>query len=100
MMEMDPRVFVIGQGVWSPWYVGATMQDLDKRFGRERVIDSPVSESATTGVAIGAALAGLRPVVIHPRLDFMLLAVDQIVNEAANWCYMFGGRAPVPIVIR
>ena len=100
MMERDPSVFIIGQGVWSPWYVGTTMQDLDKRFGRERVIDSPVSENATTGVAIGAALAGLRPVVIHPRVDFMVLAVDQLVNEAANWCYMFGGRSPVPMVIR
>ena len=99
-MEHDPRVFVIGQGVWSPWYVGASMKDLDKQFGRERVIDSPVSENATTGVAIGAALAGMRPVVIHPRVDFMLLAIDQLVNEAANWSYMFGGRASVPIVIR
>lgn len=100
MMERDPRVFVIGQGVWSPWYVGTSMQDLDRQFGRERVIDSPVSENATTGVGIGAALAGMRPVVIHPRVDFMLLAVDQLVNEAANWCYMFGGQVSVPIVIR
>lgn len=100
MLERDPRVFVIGQGVWSPWYVGTSMRDLDKEFGRERVIDSPVSENATTGVGIGAALAGMRPIVIHPRVDFMVLAVDQIVNEAANWSYMFGGRARVPIVIR
>lgn len=100
MMEHDPRVFIIGQGVWSPWYVGTSMQDLDKQFGRDRVIDSPVSENATTGVGIGAALAGMRPVVIHPRVDFMVLAVDQIVNEAANWCYMFGGQVSVPVVIR
>ncbi len=100
MLQRDPRVFVIGQGVWSPWYVGTSMRDLDKDFGRERIIDSPVSENATTGAAIGAALAGMRPIVIHPRMDFMVLAVDQIVNEAANWSYMFGGRAHVPIVIR
>lgn len=100
MMELDPRVFVIGQGVWSPWYVGTSMHDLDKQFGRGRVIDSPVSENATTGVGIGAALVGMRPVIIHPRADFMVLAVDQLVNEAANWCYMFGGRVRVPIVIR
>lgn len=100
MLERDPRVFMIGQGIWSPWYVGTSMQDLDKEFGQERVIDSPISENATTGVAIGAALAGLRPVVIHPRVDFMILAMDQTVNEAANWCYMFGGRAHVPVVIR
>ncbi len=100
MLARDPRVFVIGQGVWSPWYVGTSMKDLDKEFGRDRIIDSPVSENATTGVAIGAALAGMRPIAIHPRLDFMVLAVDQIVNEAANWAYMFGGRGGVPVVIR
>ncbi|PYN92950.1 MAG: alpha-ketoacid dehydrogenase subunit beta [Candidatus Rokuibacteriota bacterium] len=96
----DPDVFAIGQGVWSPWYVGSSMKDLDREFGRDRVIDSPVSESATTGAAIGAALAGMRVVVIHPRMDFMLLAVDQIVNQAANWSYMCGGRVSVPVTIR
>ena len=100
MLDSDPRVFVIGQGLWSPWYVGASMTDMDKEFGRDRVIDSPVSENATTGAAIGAALAGMRPVVVHPRMDFMVLAADQIVNEAANWTYMFGGKVNVPLVIR
>jgi pyruvate dehydrogenase E1 component beta subunit len=100
LLERDERVFMIGQGVWSPWYVGTSMADLDKCFGRERVIDSPVSESATTGAALGAALAGMRPVVIHPRMDFMLLAVDQIVTQAANWFYMSGGRVCAPITIR
>ena len=100
MLASDPRVFVIGQGLWSPWYVGASMTDLDKEFGRDRIIDSPVSENATTGAAIGAALAGMRPVVVHPRMDFMVLAADQIVNEAANWTYMFGGKVNVPLVIR
>lgn len=100
LLERDPRVFAIGQGLWSPWYVGTSMSDLDRDFGRHRVIDSPVSENAVTGAAIGAALAGMRPIVIHPRMDFMLLAADQIVNQAANWCYMFGGRASVPVTIR
>jgi pyruvate dehydrogenase E1 component beta subunit len=74
--------------------------DIDKQFGRERAIDSPVSENATTGAAVGAALAGMRPIVFHPRMDFMLLAVDPIVNQAAKWCYMFGGQVNVPLVIR
>jgi len=100
LLSSDPRVFVIGQGLWSPWYVGSSMKDIDVEFGRERIIDSPVSENATTGAAIGAALAGMRPIVVHPRMDFMLLAVDPIVNQAANWSYMFAGRAGVPIVIR
>ncbi len=100
MLASDPTVFVIGQGLWSPWYAGASLKDLDKEFGRERIIDSPVSENATTGAAIGAAIAGMRPIVFHPRMDFMLLAVDPIVNQAANWSYVFGGSMSVPLVIR
>src|ERR1041385_1613893 len=100
LLESDPRVFVIGQGLWSPWYVGTSMQDLDKVFGRERILDSPVCENATTGAAIGAALVGMRPIVVHPRMDFMLLAMDPIVNQAANWSYMFAGKSQVPVVIR
>lgn len=100
IMEKDGRVFIIGQGVKSPWYVGKTTEGLYDRFGGERVIDTPVSENAMTGVGTGAALAGLRPIVIHPRMDFMLYAVDQIVNEAANWQYMFGGALALPLVIR
>src|SRR5260370_10419790 len=100
LLASDPRVFVIGQGVWSPWYAGTSLQDMEKEFGRDRVIDSPVSKNATTAAAIGAALAGMRPIVFHPRMDFMLLAVDPIVNQAANWSYIFGGQINVPMVIR
>lgn len=100
LLASDPRVFVFGQGVWSPWYAGTSLKDLDKEFGRDRVIDSPVSENATTAAAVGAALAGMRPIVFHPRMDFMLLAVDPIINQAANWSYLFGARVPAPIVIR
>ncbi len=95
-----PEVFTIGQGLWSPWYVGNSMTDLDRKFGRERVIDTPVSELATTGAALGAALCGYRPVVVHPRIDFMLLAVDQIVTQAAKWRHMFGGMVNVPLTVR
>jgi pyruvate dehydrogenase E1 component beta subunit len=97
-MEADPSVVVIGQGVKSPWYVGATCRGLVERFGETRVFDTPVSENAVTGAAVGAALAGLRPVVVHPRMDFMLYAFDPIVNQAANWHYMSGGVASVPVV--
>jgi pyruvate/2-oxoglutarate/acetoin dehydrogenase E1 component len=99
MMASDDTVFLIGQGVKSPWYVGNTAQGLLKRFGERRVIDTPVSENAVTGAAVGAALAGMRPVVVHPRMDFMLYAMDPIINEAANWYYMNGGKASVPVVI-
>jgi pyruvate dehydrogenase E1 component beta subunit len=100
LLRTDPRVFLLGQGLWSPWYAGTSLKDIDKEFGRDRILDSPVSENATTGAAIGAAMAGMRPIVFHPRMDFMLLAVDPIVNQAANWAYMFDGQVPVPVVIR
>lgn len=94
------EVFAIGQGLWSPWYVGATMTDLDKEFGTDRVIDTPVSELATTGAAVGASLFGYRPIIIHPRMDFMVLATDQIVNQAAKWAHMLGGRASPAVTVR
>jgi len=99
MMAADPTVFLIGQGVKSPWYVGKTADGLLARFGEGRVIDTPVSENAVTGAAVGAAIAGMRPVVVHPRMDFMLYAFDPIINQAANWFYMNGGKRSVPMVI-
>ncbi|UCF55956.1 MAG: alpha-ketoacid dehydrogenase subunit beta, partial [Deltaproteobacteria bacterium] len=69
------------------------------KFGAERVIDTPVSENAITGTAVGSALVGMRPVVVHPRVDFMMYAMEPVINEAANWHYMFGGRLSVPVVI-
>lgn len=98
MMETDSSVFLIGQGVKSPWYVGNTASNLLERFGAARVIDTPVSENGITGAAVGAAIAGMKPVVVHPRLDFMFYAFDPIINEAANWHYMNGGKASVPVV--
>jgi pyruvate dehydrogenase E1 component beta subunit len=100
LLERYPEVFVLGQGLWSPWYVGNSMTDLDKRFGKHRVIDTPVSELATTGAGVGAALAGMRPIVIHPRLDFMLYAMDAIVNQAAKWSHMVGGQAHPAVTFR
>ncbi len=93
-------VFVIGQGLWSPWYVGSSMTDLDKKFGKQRVIDTPVSELACTGAAVGASLCGMRPIVVHPRIDFMLYAMDSVVNQAAKWSHMMGGQAHPAVTIR
>ena len=100
LLENHEEVFVIGQGLWSPWYVGNSMTDLDKQFGSNRVVDTPVSESACTGAAIGASLVGMKPIVVHPRMDFMMYAMDSIVNQAAKWSHMVGGQAHPAVTIR
>ena len=100
LLENYEEVFVIGQGLWSPWYVGNTMKDLDLKFGKERIIDTPVSESAVTGMAVGASLGKSKPIVVHPRIDFMLYAMDSIVNQAAKWSHMIGGQAHPGVTIR
>ena len=100
LLENHEEFFVIGQGLWSPWYVGETMKDLDKKYGKKRVIDTPVSELAVTGATIGAAITGFKPLVVHPRVDFMLLAVDQIVTQAAKWRHMFGNNSSAPATFR
>ncbi|MDD3101659.1 MAG: transketolase C-terminal domain-containing protein [Patescibacteria group bacterium] len=100
MMSKNKSVFVIGQGVKSPWYVGNTCRDLLKKFGPKMVMDTPISENVTTGVGIGAGMVNMKPIVIFPRMDFMMYALDPIINEAANWHYMFGGKANADVVIR
>lgn len=99
-MEKDPRVFIIGEGVPDPKGIFGTTTGLQKKYGRGRVMDMPVSENALTGVCLGAALRGLRPIMTHQRVDFSLYAFDQIVNAVSKWYYMFGGKTPVPLVIR
>jgi pyruvate dehydrogenase E1 component beta subunit len=98
IMSLDESVFIIGQGVKSPWYVGNTCKDLIQLFGEERIIDTPISENAMTGAGVGASLAGMKAIVMHPRIDFSLYAFDPIINQAANWSYMNGGRASAPVV--
>lgn len=99
-MEKDRSVINFGLGMDDPKRVFDTTTGLKEKFGSERVFDMPVAENGMTGVAIGASLNGLRPVMSHQRLDFFLLAMDQLVNNAAKWHYMFGGRRSVPITIR
>lgn len=98
--ELDPRVICFGLGVTDPKGIFGTTLGLEDRFGSRRVFDVPTSENALTGIGVGAALRGYRPVMVHQRLDFFLLAMDQLVNNAAKWFYMFGGQSPVPITIR
>lgn len=99
-MEADPNVVLIGEGVPDPKNIFATTAGLRERFGRQRVFDMPLAENGMTGIAIGAALAGLRPLMVHQRIDFMLLCMDQLINNAAKWRFMFAGQAQVPLVVR
>lgn len=100
IMQLDKSVFVIGEGVPDPKHIFGTTKGLLEKYGKRRVMDMPISESAVTGICIGAALQGMRPIMVHQRLDFALVALDQIINNAAKWHYMFGGQMKVPIVIR
>jgi len=99
-MAKDPRVFIIGLGAPDAAAIFGSTRGLAEKYGPKRVLDTPVAENAITGVAVGAALRGMRPVMTHIRLEFAMLSIDQIVNQAAKWHYMFGGQATVPLVIR
>lgn len=99
-MELDPNVFVFGLGVDDYKGIFGTTRAAFEKFGKDRVFDTPACEGALTGVAIGAALNGKRPVLVHARNDFMFLALDQIINNAAKWKYTYNGKSSVPFVTR
>lgn len=98
-LERDARVFLIGEGIDDPGGVFGTTVGLKERYG-DRVMDMPIAENAMTGVANGAAMTGMRPVMIHMRVDFLPMAMDQMVNHAAKWSYMTAGRVKVPVTFR
>ena len=99
-LRIDEKVLCYGLGVTDPLGVFGTTKGLHETFGTSRVFDMPTAENGMTGVAIGAALGGLKPVMTHQRVDFFLLAMDQLVNNAAKWHYMFGGEMSIPLTIR
>lgn len=99
-LEANPNVFVMGVGVDDPTGIFGTTKAPHQRFGDARVFDTPLAENTTTGVAIGAAIMGMRPILVHARCDFLYLTLDQIANHAAKWSYMSGGAMKAPIVIR
>jgi len=98
-MEADPDVFVAGEDVGLAGGVFGTFRGLYDRFGGDRVVDTPISEQAIIGLGVGAAVTGLRPIVDLMFMDFMFVAMDQIVNQAAKLKYMFGGTARLPLTI-
>ena len=99
-MARDPAVLVFGLDVDDPKAIQGTTRGLLAKYGPERVFGTPLSEDAMTGAAIGMALAGLRPIHVHIRMDFLMLAMNQLVNVAAKSRYMYGGRVCVPLVVR
>ncbi len=99
-MAENASVCIMGLGVTDPKGVFGTTVGLEAKYGNKRAMDMPVAENSMTGIAIGAALTGMRPIITHQRVDFALLALDQIINNAAKWHYMFNGQMKVPLVIR
>lgn len=99
-LNKDSSVFLMGLGVDDPKGIFGTTSDLHKKYGPERVFDVPISENALTGIALGAATMGMRPIFTHQRLDFSLLSMDQIINNVAKWNFMFAGQLKAPLTIR
>ena len=98
-LQHDPSVFVLGQGVDDPSAMFGTTRGLQERFGRDRVFDTPLSEEAMMGVSTGAAMNGMRPVYMHNRPDFILLAFNQLVTHATKFHFMDNGQTTVPLVV-
>ena len=98
-LDLDPNVFVLGQGVNDPRGMFGVTTGLHEEFGVERVFDTPLSEEGLTGICAGAALVGMRPVYLHNRPDFLLLAFNQIVSHASKFSWMDNGKGRVPLVI-
>src|SRR5215813_9936999 len=99
-MERDPRVFLFGLDVDDHKAIQGSTRGLQQQFGSDRVFNTPLSEDAMTGVAIGAAMAGFRPIHVHIRMDFLMLCMNQLVNMASKAHYMYGGAVKVPMVVR
>jgi len=100
ILRNDNNAFIIGEGVDDAAAIFGTTTGLCDEFGKNRVMDTPIAENGMTGIAIGAALAGMKPILVHMRMDFLPMCMDQIINHAAKWHYMTGGRVNVPLVIR
>lgn len=100
IMSKDKNIIVMGLGVDDPGGVFGTTKNLNKLFPKNRVFDLPTSENSFTGFAIGLALGGKKPIITHQRVEFSMLSMEQIINQAAKWLYMSGGKASVPLVIR
>lgn len=99
-LKADENVYLIGLGVPGPTGIFGTTKGLVEEFGPARVLDMPASEGGMTGVALGTAIAGLRPIFVHMRVDFAILSMETLVNQAAKWHYMYGGKMCAPLTVR
>lgn len=98
-LDQDERVFVLGQGVNDPSAMFGTTKNLKEKFGEHRILETPLSEDALTGLSVGAAMNGMRPVYMHNRPDFLLLTFNQIVSHASKFSFMSNGQTKVPLVM-
>jgi len=99
LLASDPSVYLIGEGVPDPKNIFGTTAQLKEKHP-SRVFDMPIAENGLTGIAIGSSLNGMKPIMVHQRMDFTLYAMDQLINNAAKWYSMFGGQKSVPMVVR
>jgi pyruvate/2-oxoglutarate/acetoin dehydrogenase E1 component len=99
-MQKDPKIFLLGEDIGYYGGLFQATQGLMQKYGEDRVMDSPISESAILGAGIGSAIVGMHPVVEIMNVDFMPVCMDQLVNQAAKMHYMFGGQMKIPLVIR
>jgi acetoin:2,6-dichlorophenolindophenol oxidoreductase subunit beta len=99
-MERDPSVFIYGIGVPDHKKIFGSTAGILEKFGPERCFDTPIAEDSMTGLGLGAAINGLRPIHVHIRVDFLLLAMNQLANLVSSFCYSTGGTQGIPLVIR
>jgi pyruvate dehydrogenase E1 component beta subunit len=100
LLEEYPESLLFGLGVNDPKRVFGTTQQLVEKFGKARVFETPTAENSSLGIALGLSISGFKPIVVHQRLDFFLLAMDQLVNAAAKWRFMFGDTFNTSMIIR
>lgn len=99
LFKENKNTFLIGLGANDPKGIFGTTKSITKKYSK-RVFDMPLSENSMTGIVLGSSLQGYRPILVHQRLDFALLSMEQIINQAAKWNYMFDGKKSIPIIIR
>jgi pyruvate dehydrogenase E1 component beta subunit len=99
-LKADPEAYVIGLGVPGPTGIFGSTKGLAEEFGPDRVLDMPSSEGGMTGIALGTAICGMRPIIVHMRVDFAVLSMETLVNQAAKWHYMYGGKMRAPLTVR